>query len=74
MPDAFAEEWTRIHGALEGGNYRDMHGTSNSPSSRASSGCYRTRNGKRTGLAALRIAVELRQRETHHPQGSRDAR
>ncbi len=33
--------------------------TSNSRSSRASSGCLQTRNGKRTAKAALRIAVDL---------------
>jgi pyruvate,orthophosphate dikinase len=56
MPDAFAE-LTRIHGALER-HYRDMQDLEFTVE-QGKLWMLQTRNGKRTGLAALRIAVEL---------------
>jgi len=56
MPEAFAE-LTRIHGALER-HYRDMQDLEFTVE-QGKLWMLQTRNGKRTGLAALRIAVEL---------------
>src|SRR5580700_1237133 len=56
MPDAFAE-LTRIHGALER-HYRDMQDLEFTVE-QGKLWMLQTRNGKRTALAALRIAVEL---------------
>jgi pyruvate,orthophosphate dikinase len=56
MPDAFAE-LTRIHGALER-HYRDMQDLEFTVE-RGKLWMLQTRSGKRTALAALRIAVEL---------------
>src|SRR6202050_4421290 len=56
MPDASAE-LTRIHGALER-HYRDMQDLEFTVE-QGKLWMLQTRNGKRTGLAALRIAVEL---------------
>jgi pyruvate,orthophosphate dikinase len=56
MPGAFAE-LTRIHGALER-HYRDMQDLEFTVE-QGKLWMLQTRNGKRTGLAALRIAVEL---------------
>ena len=56
MPDAFAE-LTRIHAALER-HYRDMQDLEFTVE-QGKLWMLQTRNGKRTGLAALRIAVEL---------------
>src|ERR1700688_4942192 len=56
LPDAFAE-LTRIHGALER-HYRDMQDLEFTVE-QGKLWMLQTRNGKRTGLAALRIAVEL---------------
>src|SRR5580698_3191407 len=56
MPEAFAE-LTRIHGALER-HYRDMQDLEFTVE-QGKLWMLQTRNGKRTALAALRIAVEL---------------
>ena len=56
MPDAFAE-LTRIHAALER-HYRDMQDLEFTVE-QGKLWMLQTRNGKRTALAALRIAVEL---------------
>jgi pyruvate,orthophosphate dikinase len=56
MPDAFAE-LTRIHGALER-HYRDMQDLEFTVE-QGKLWMLQTRSGKRTALAALRIAVEL---------------
>src|SRR5260370_23425077 len=56
LPDAFAE-LTCIHGALER-HYRDMQDLEFTVE-QGKLWMLQTRNGKRTGLAALRIAVEL---------------
>ncbi|MGD0152021.1 MAG: pyruvate, phosphate dikinase, partial [Xanthobacteraceae bacterium] len=56
MPDAFAE-LARIHGALER-HYRDMQDLEFTVE-QGKLWMLQTRNGKRTALAALRIAVEL---------------
>ena len=56
MPDAFAE-LNRIHGALER-HYRDMQDLEFTVE-QGKLWMLQTRNGKRTALAALRIAVEL---------------
>src|SRR5579864_2243684 len=56
MPDAFAE-LKRIHAALER-HYRDMQDLEFTVE-RGKLWMLQTRNGKRTALAALRIAVEL---------------
>jgi pyruvate,orthophosphate dikinase len=56
MPEAFAE-LTRIHGALER-HYRDMQDLEFTVE-QGKLWMLQTRNGKRTALAALRIAVDL---------------
>jgi pyruvate,orthophosphate dikinase len=56
MPEAFAE-LTRIHGALER-HYRDMQDLEFTVE-QGKLWMLQTRNGKRTALAGLRIAVEL---------------
>ena len=70
MPDAFAE-LKRIHAALEK-HYRDMQDLEFTVE-QGKLCMLQTRNGKRTAKAALRIAVDMAQREADQQEGGGDA-
>ena len=72
MPEAFKPSSTRIYGALEK-HYRDMQDIEFTVE-QGKLWMLQTRTGKRTAKAALRIAVDLAQREADHAGRGGDAR